>query len=95
MRKTIITTCLVASLIIIVDSARIGYILLIFLLSGIIPGTNLLVPPNVMLAGFGVITTIILLSIFVSMVNSLQNNKNITTQHVIKSRSNLRRFSNI
>lgn len=66
-----------------------------FLLSGIVPGTNVLVSPNIMLIGFGVITTIILLRIFVTMNSSLQNEKTTAAHHVIKNRSTLRRYSNI
>ena len=41
MRKSIIITCLILSGLIILDSLNAGHILVMFLLAGVVPGTNI------------------------------------------------------
>ncbi len=41
MRKSIIITCLILSGLIILDSLNVGHLLVMFLLAGVIPGTNI------------------------------------------------------
>ena len=52
MRKTIITLCLIFSGIIILDSLNAGHALAMFLLAGIIPGTNAAISATTMLEIF-------------------------------------------
>lgn len=52
MRKTIIITSLILSGIMILDSMDAGHVLMMFLLAGIIPGTNIAISAQTMMEGF-------------------------------------------
>lgn len=48
-KKVIVITCLIASLLIFLDTIDIVHGLVMFLLAGVIPGTNIALTPNQML----------------------------------------------
>ena len=60
MKKTITIFCIVASLLIILDSINFGYALMMFLFVGIIPGTNAQLSPEQMFGLFAVATSLII-----------------------------------
>lgn len=51
-RKTIITTCLILSGLIMLDSLNVGHILMMFFLAGVIPGTNIALSASTMMEVF-------------------------------------------
>lgn len=55
MRKTIIASCVILSGIIVLDSLNLGHALTLFLLAGVIPGTNYVLSPQtaIELCAFG------------------------------------------
>lgn len=61
MRKLIITTCLVGSLLIILDSLQASHWLVLLLLAGVIPGTNISISPIDMMAAVATAMTIVIL----------------------------------
>ena len=96
MKKTIIIASLAGSLILILDSTNAAYNVLMFLIAGIVPGTNILLPPMAMLVGISAMTAIIIFRVFTTLTNMFFNQKTTETAHLaIKSRSPLRRFGNI
>ena len=61
MKKTIITICIVGSLMIFLDSVNFGQGILLFLFAGVIPGTNMIISPEDMMAATATAITIIVL----------------------------------
>ncbi len=55
MRRTIIITSLILSGLIILDSMNAGHALMMFLLAGIIPGTNIALSAQQMMEGFALV----------------------------------------
>lgn len=55
MRKTIIITSLILSGLMILDSMSAGHFLMMFLLAGIIPGTNIAISAQHMMEGFALV----------------------------------------
>jgi len=55
MRKTIIITSLILSGLMILDSMSAGHFLMMFLLAGIIPGTNIAISAQNMMEGFALV----------------------------------------
>ncbi|MFZ3010111.1 MAG: hypothetical protein WA030_03800 [Candidatus Microsaccharimonas sp.] len=55
MRKTIIITSLILSGLLILDSMSAGHFLMMFLLAGIIPGTNIAISAQNMMEGFALV----------------------------------------
>jgi hypothetical protein len=64
MRKTIIFTCLALSGLMILDSFNVGHALMMFLLAGIIPGTNLAISAQNMIEFFALLTGFVVARIF-------------------------------
>lgn len=56
MRKVIIITCLTLSGLIILDSLNAGHALMMFLLAGVIPGTNIALSATITLEFFALMT---------------------------------------
>lgn len=60
MRRTIITICFSLSGLIILDSLDIGHALMMFLLAGVIPGTNIALSASITLEIFALLTGFVL-----------------------------------
>lgn len=60
MRKIIITTCLILSGLIILDSLNLGHILMMFLLAGVIPGTNIAISASTMMEFFALLIGVVI-----------------------------------
>jgi len=60
MRKAIITTCLVLSGLMILDSMNAGHALVMLFLAGVIPGTNIAVSGQTMLSVFALLIGFVL-----------------------------------
>lgn len=73
MRKTIIFTSLVLSGIMILDSFNAGHALMMFLLAGVIPGTNLAISAQNMIEFFALLTGFVLARIFHRFTITLLN----------------------
>ena len=55
MRKFVIITCLILSSLIILDSLNVGHFLMMFLLAGVIPGTNIAISATTMMEIFALL----------------------------------------
>jgi hypothetical protein len=60
MRKAIVVTCLIFSGLIILDSFNAGHILMMFLLAGVIPGTNIALSATTMMEIFALLTGLVI-----------------------------------
>ena len=60
MRKAIIITCLILSGLIILDSFNTGQVLIMFLLAGVIPGTNIALSATTMMEIFALTTGLVI-----------------------------------
>jgi hypothetical protein len=60
MRKAIIITCLIFSGLIILDSFNAGHILMMFLLAGVVPGTNVALSATTMMEIFALLTGLVI-----------------------------------
>ena len=60
MRKFIIITCLVLSGLIILDSLNAGHLLMMFLLAGVIPGTDISISAGRMMEFFGLLIGLVI-----------------------------------
>jgi len=60
MRKKIIIFCIVASLLIILDSFNFGYALMMFFFAGVIQGTNIQLSPEQMFALYSIAVSLII-----------------------------------
>jgi hypothetical protein len=60
MRKAIIITSLILSGLIILDSFNVGHVLMMFLLAGVIPGTNIALSATTMMELFGLLTGLVI-----------------------------------
>lgn len=60
MRKAIIIACLILSGLIILDSFNIGHVLMMFLLAGVIPGTNIALSATTMMEIFALLIGLII-----------------------------------
>ena len=63
MKKTITVMCLIAGLLIILDSVNASHCLVLFFLVGVIPGTNILISATDALAANATAMTIVILRI--------------------------------
>ena len=91
MKKTISNICLILAGLIILDSAGASHWLMLFLLAGVIPGTNILISPVEMMAANATAITVIILRIamgpkfFASVAERLKTTpvvKKHTTRHL-------------
>jgi hypothetical protein len=65
MKKAIITVSLIGSLLLVLDSANAAHWLVLFLLAGVVPGTDILISPVDMLAANATAITAIILYVTV------------------------------
>lgn len=63
MRKVIITISIVGALLIIADSVDVGHWLLLFILAGILPGTDISIAPIDVLAAIATALTIVIMRV--------------------------------
>jgi membrane protein implicated in regulation of membrane protease activity len=64
MKKNISVFCLTASLLLILDSFGAGRMIMLFLLAGVIPGTNIVLPPELVLLLVIVAACLLIVSLF-------------------------------
>lgn len=69
-QKAIVTTCLILSAIMILDSMNAGYAIVMFLLAGVIPGTNVAISGAHMLELFVLLIGIVLSRITLRVMRS-------------------------
>lgn len=68
MKKSIITVCIIFSALLILDSMNAGHALTMFLLAGIVPGTNMIVSANTMLSAIAALLGFIVARTSISFV---------------------------
>lgn len=73
MKKTIIITCLVLSGFIILDSLNAGHVLMMFLLAGVIPGTNVAISASTMMEVFALLTGLVVGRLSSTAIRTLLN----------------------
>jgi len=76
MKKAIIITCVILSGFLILDSINAGHALMMFLLAGVIPGTNIALSADRMMEGFALLTGFVLARVVTSLVHS-------ASQHIL------------
>jgi len=96
MKKTITLTAIIISLLIIFEVTNFGQSLLLFLLAGVIPGTNIALPATTVLIGIIVTLCLVIISIALFNATRIISSNRLTRHHIAtKKRMPHRRFSHI